>query len=236
MAHPIRYFLALSAVSMGFAAPASAQSTTETGAQVDSPGLAAPIHDERATETLFDSKTKMGGYGAPESKVSTVMSSPALLFGVQGGWIVDHRFILGLAGYGLASRHEVPEAMRVGGAPSTLEMGYGGLRLGYIVAPQSLIHFGFGLLMGGGGLGALSRDPVTTVAATGEKITEQRRANGEAFYVFEPQLEGEVNVSQFMRVAVSGSYRVINGIEAPGLDIMSLSGPSLGLALRFGAF
>jgi hypothetical protein len=126
--------------------------------------------------------------------------------------------------------------MRVDGLPSTLEMGYGGLRLGYLVAPQSLVHFGFGLIVGGGGLVAVSRDPVTTVAANGERSSERQRAHGEAFFAFEPELEGEVNVSQFMRVALSGSYRVINGVRAPGLDIASLSGPAVGLALRFGAF
>ena len=236
MAQSIRYFLALSTVSMCFAAPASAQPMPESGARSDSQSLTAPAHDERDAETLFYGKTKIGGYGAPESKLTTVMSSPALLLGAQGGWVVNHRFILGLAGYGLASRHEVPETMRVGGLPSTLEMGYGGLRLGYIVAPASLVHFGFGVVMGGGGLVAVSREPATTVAPNGERTSEQRRANADAFFAFEPEIEGEVNVTQFMRIAVSGSYRVIDGIEAPGLDIASLSGPSLGLALRFGAF
>jgi hypothetical protein len=158
------------------------------------------------------------------------------MFGVQGGWIVNHRFILGLAGYGLASRHEVPDAMRVGGTPSTLEMGYGGLRLGYVFMPESLAHFGFGMVVGGGGLAAVSREAATTVAPNGETQTEQRRANSEAFMVFEPNVEGEVNVTRFMRIAVSGSYRFMNGIGSPGLDNASVGGPALGLALRFGAF
>jgi hypothetical protein len=238
MARSIRYFFALSAVSMCFAAQASAQPTAEPGARTDSLTVAAPIHDDRAPQTLFrtDDKTKLGGYGAPESKFTTVLSSPALFFGVQGGWIVNHHLILGLAGYGLATRHEVPDAMRVGGMPSTLEMGYGGFRLGYLVAPESLVHFGFGAIVGGGGLVAVAREPLTTVAANGERNTEERRANAEAFLAFEPNLEGEVNVTQFMRVAVSGSVRIVNGIESPGLDMASLSGVSLGLALRFGAF
>jgi hypothetical protein len=238
MAQSIRAFLALSAISMCFAAPTSAQPMPGSGAPTDSPAPAAPAHDERAAETLLrnHSNTKLGGYGAPESKMTTVMSSPALLFGLQGGWVVNHRFILGLAGYGLATKHEVPEAMRVGGSPSTLEMGYGGLRLGYVFAPESLVHFGFGMVLGGGGLVAVSREPAITVAANGETKSEQRRANSEAFLAFEPNVEGEVNVTRFMRIAVSGSYRFINGIGSPGLDNASIGGPALGLALRFGVF
>jgi hypothetical protein len=236
MARSIHNFLALSAASMCFVVPALAQPMPGPGDRSDSASLVAPVRDERAAETLFHSKTAMGGYGAPETKFTSVMESPALLVGVQGGWIVNHRFILGLGGYGLATRHDVPEAMRVGGAPSTLEMGYGGLRLGYMVAPESLVHFGFGMLLGGGGVVAVSREPATTVAPNGETTTEQRRSNVEPFFAFEPELVGEVNVTQFMRIAVSGSYRIVNGLDSRGLDNASLSRPALGLALRFGAF
>jgi hypothetical protein len=102
--------------------------------------------------------------------------------------------------------------------------------------PESLAHFGFGMVLGGGGLAAVSRDPAITVAPNGATQSEQRRANAEAFFAFEPNVEGEVNVNRFMRIAVSGSYRFVNGIESPGLDIASLGGPAVGLALRFGAF
>jgi hypothetical protein len=236
MARSIRNFLGLSAVSMCFAVPAAAQPMPGPGDRTDSPAAATPVRDEHAAEMLFHSKTKMGGYGAPETRVTSVMASPALLLGAQGGWVINHRFILGLGGYGLATRHDVPEAMRVGGSPSTLEMGYGGIRLGYTVAPESLVHFGFGMLLGGGGLVAVSREPATTLAPNGETTTEQRRGNVEPFFAFEPELVGEVNVTQFMRIAVSGSYRFVNGLDSHGLDNASLSRPALGISLRFGAF
>jgi hypothetical protein len=47
-----------------------------------------------------------------DTKFTSILASPALLVGAQGGWIINHRFILGLGGYGLATRHDVPTEMQ----------------------------------------------------------------------------------------------------------------------------
>jgi hypothetical protein len=159
-----------------------------------------------------------------------------MFVGLQGGWIIDHRFILGAAGYGLATRHDSPEAFRVDGQPSTLEMGYGGLRLGYLVQPSSLVHVGFGLLVGGGGLVAVSRVRSTMMDADGDVDSERRTAHAEGVFAVEPQVEAELNMTSFMRIAASGSYRYIAAVDGPGLTNGSLSAPAIGLALRFGSF
>jgi hypothetical protein len=192
--------------------------------------------DEPAAQTLFGSKAHHGGYGALETKATAVLSQPAMLVGLQGGWIIDHRFVLGAAGYGLATRHDAPDAFRVEGQPSTMEMGYGGLRLGYLLQPASLIHVGFGLLIGGGGLVAVSRNRFTTTDPDGDVGMEHRTAHAEGVFALEPQVEGELNVTSFMRIAASGSYRYIAAVGGPGLSNANLSAPAVGLALRFGAF
>src|SRR4051812_32899151 len=48
-------------------------------------------------------KAHNGGYGAPEVRVTSIAGSPGILFGSQGGWIHDHVFVLGGAGYGLVN-------------------------------------------------------------------------------------------------------------------------------------
>jgi hypothetical protein len=125
--------------------------------------------------------------------------------------------------------------MLVDGRPSTLEMGYGGLRLGYLLMPKSVVHLGFGLLIGGGGVAALSKDQLPVVK-NGAVSYERRVDNSDAFFVTEPEIEAEINVTNFMRVAVSGSYRFVAGIHSPGLSSWDIAGPAAGVALRFGSF
>jgi hypothetical protein len=197
--------------------------------------LPEPAADQPAAETIFKGKVKHGGYGAPAMKVTAVNGEAAIMPGIQGGWVINHSFVLGVAGYGLATRQDAPVGMRVDGRPSTLEMGYGGMRLGYLVMPQSVVHLGFGLLIGGGGIAALSKDELPVIR-DGDLHYERRADNSDAFFVTEPEIEMEINVAQFMRVAVSGSYRFVTGIGSPGLSSWDIAGPAAGVAVRFGSF
>jgi hypothetical protein len=98
------------------------------------------------------------------------------------------------------------------------------------------VHVGFGLLVGGGGVVARSQNRMTMMDPDGEIDDGYRTAHAEAVFALEPQVEAEVNMTPFMRVAVSGSYRYIAAVDGPGLSNGSLSAPAVGLALRFGAF
>jgi hypothetical protein len=236
MSKSIRHAIAASAFALFGAIPAHAQGVSPQPPDRAGGSTEAAPHDELATETVFGSKVSHGGYGAPEGKLTAIMGDPALLAGVQGGWIVNHQFVLGIAGYGLASLHDAPDAMRVDGQPSTLQMGYGGVRLGYLLRPQSLVHVGFGLLIGGGGLVAVSQVPYTTIGSDGQVDSSYRRAHAESFFAIEPDVEVEMNLASFMRLAVSGSYRYTAAVDNPGLTNASLSAPAAGMALRFGGF
>lgn len=205
-------------------------------APVSAPTIAPPPRRaDPEPELLFSGRVRHGGYGAPEVRLSAVRGDFAAFVGAQGGWVLNHSLVIGLAGYGLATRHDAPLAMRVDGQPSRLALGYGGLRLAYWLFPQRLVHVGFGLLIGGGGVAAISKDRIERIE-DGETTREYRTAHGEGFFVLEPEVSAELNVTSFMRLGLSFSYRAIMGVDAPGLTSAKLSAPSGGLALRFGAF
>lgn len=199
------------------------------------PPAPEPSYDQPPEDTLFKGKVSHGGYGAPAVKITSVNGEAAVMPGIQGGWVIAHSFVVGAAGFGLATRQDAPAGMLVDGRPSTLEMGYGGLRLGYLVMPQSVVHLGFGLLIGGGGIAALSKDELPVVSNGAIKY-ERRVDNSEVFFVTEPEIEGEVNVTKFMRIAVSASYRFVAGVDSPGVSNWDVAGPAGGLAIRFGSF
>lgn len=195
--------------------------TTVTSAE---PTAAAPERDQ----TLFQGRVHHGGYGGPESKITTLTGDVAFLLGGQAGWVIDKRLVLGMAGYGLVTTHTPAEQLQSPTGPSRIDLGYGGARAAWIFAPAQLVHFTVGALIGAGGVGVSTKDPSAN--------NGRRSHDAEAFFAFEPQGEVEVNLFRYLRVAASGSFRYLSDTGKPGLHASDLSGPSASLALKIGYF
>jgi len=151
----------------------------------------------------------------------------AILVGGQGGWIINHGFVIGGAGYGLATTHDAPAELGRPNSRSTLQFGYGGMRLSYIVQPHDVVHVVFGLLAGAGGYSVLSRN---------DALDSHQMHDGRAFFVAEPQGEIETNLVRHIRVAFGFSYRFVGVRSIPGLNATDLSGPAASLMIKGGVF
>lgn len=189
--------------------------------------------EEMEHEVLVRSKAQLGGYGGPDMRLTSVLASPAALVGGQASWLVKHQYLFGVAGYGLASRIDAPNTMLIDGNSSRLGLVYGGIRLGVIATPHSLLHLTIGTLMGAGSLTGISNVPTRAEFEVGY---ERRMGHAETFFVVEPEVAVETNVASFMRVALGASYRYVTGIEQPGLSSGTLSSPAASLAFKFGVF
>ena len=204
-------------------ASALAQTTDEP-----KPFEAAPQADyDEPDRVLLPGKVKHGGFGAPKVKLTTMIGEPALLVGGQGGWIINHGFVIGAAGYGLSTTHDAPAAYAPANTRSTLQFGYGGPRLGYIFRSHDVVHLTLGVLVGGGGYTILSRN-----AAADDTYTH----GGRGFFVLEPQAELETNVLRFLRVGFGISYRYVGTKAVPYLETADLSGPAASLVAKLGSF
>ncbi|MBX3175116.1 MAG: hypothetical protein KF709_11930 [Gemmatimonadaceae bacterium] len=162
-----------------------------------------------------------GGMGGPVLKVSKVAGTSSIFMGGRGGWVINRKFILGGGGWGLTN--ENIRASDIGDGRARLQMGYGGLELGYMHDVSRLVHWSGHLLLGGGGA---SWDP--PAAASDNEET--------SFAVVEPELHLVLNVTSFFRIGAGASYRVVTG---PGLREVSgkdLSGAAGVLVFKFGAF
>ena len=109
------------------------------------------------------------------------------------------------------------------GDPGALEMGYGGLELGYVHRPDELVHFSLGVLIGAGGV-VWNPD-----GQSGSQVDD-------AFFVAEPELDVVLNVTRFFRVALGASYRLTQGVKLFDLRDADLSGLAGLVALKFGSF
>jgi hypothetical protein len=188
---------------------------------------------EREPEVLMRSSVPLGGYGGPDMRMTSIFAEPAMLVGAQASWLVNHQYFFGVAGYGLATRHDAPNAMRVDGNPSMLGLVYGGIRMGVVATPSKLLHVTLGVLAGPGSLTGISRIPTRAEFEVGY---ERRMGHAEAFLVLEPEVAVEANATSFMRVALGASYRYVTGLEHPGLSTGNLSSPAASLAVKFGVF
>jgi hypothetical protein len=156
-------------------------------------------------------------------KLTSLASTAALLGGVQGGWIIGHRLVVGGAGYGLVSDVVSPDILQPSnGDRAHVSFGYGGLRLGAIVAPRSVAHATFGVLLGGGGLGSQTNTGLAH--------------RSDSFFVVEPEVALEANLARHVRLDLGFTYRFVGGTELAGLSGTTLSGPAGSLAVKFGEF
>lgn len=171
-------------------------------------------------ETIFSGEIAHGGFGAPVVKFSSVKGEGAVFVGGKGGWVVNHSFVIGGAGYGLATKIE----KNIGNIKnSRLHFGYGGLYLEYIHSYEKLIHFSAEVLVGAGGM----------------EMSDDKRASlsmDDTFFVVEPALNLELNVHEMVVFGAGVSYRFVNGIETEGFSNKDFSNLSGQLYIKFGVF
>ena len=174
-------------------------------------------------ETLISDDIESGGYGGPELKFGSINGEWEVLVGGRGGWIINHRFVLGGAGYGMATKGETNPGSVFPYLNDEFEIGYGGLLLGYISRSNSLVHVTADVLIGGGGL-----------SPADEAL--QGSFDSDAFFILEPGVNFELNVSRKIRFGFGGSYRIVSGIEYFDLDNEDIGGMAINLILKFGKF
>ena len=159
-------------------------------------------------------KIENGGFGAPELKLTPLAGSLGVLMGSQGGWIIDHRFVLGGAGYGLVNDVTLDR----GGAARTVSFGYGGLRPAVLLgAREDVVHFSAAAVVGAAG---------ASVGDGASAVT----------WVIEPDVGVDASVTRWLRLGISGSYRFVGAAEDARLRSAQLSGPAVALMVKFGTF
>ena len=173
-------------------------------------------------ETLFTGDVSHGGYGAARVGYGRIAGKDAVIVSGEGGWIINHSFIIGAAGYALATQQAMPGDL---GVTDNLAFGYGGAMLGYTLLPEKLVHATLTVLVGAGGIGSYARvnlDHGSSVA--------------DAVFVLEPTLTVDLNMVKFMRTGLAVSYRYVSGVDAPNLSNADFSGFTGSFVMKFGKF
>lgn len=183
---------------------------------------ASHLHAQQA-ETLLSGDIQHGGFGGPVVKIGEVAGSAGVWVGGRGGWIITpndrHSISLGGGGYGLVTDHLSPTENDFYALN-----GYGGFELEYTNRSARLIHFTFSTLLGGGGLMLHNHD----YGDVNDDV--------DSYFVFEPGIHAELNVTHFFRIAAGTSYRITSGISRFSFNDSDFSGLNGVLTLKFGKF
>ena len=177
-------------------------------------------------ETLVGYEMENGDFGGPDIKLSTLNDKSALFIGGKGGWIINHTFVIGGAGYGLVNN--IATSPFHTESDYSLTMGYGGLYLEYIHNSDKLFHFTIHSLIGGGGAQYRKESSYNP--------DQYFYGKQSAFFVLEPGVSMMLNITQYFRLGLGLNYRYISGLDMEGLSSKELSAPSATITFKFGSF
>lgn len=178
----LRLFILIFGLFVGIASRTMAQNQPNT------------IDKNDQMQTLFGFDSKITGYGSIDSKFTRLNNKDAVLVGGHGGVIFNSYFYFGLGAYGLVTNNQF-----AGSLPDEsldMFMGYTGLMMGFNIIPKKVIHFSIPLFVGVGNL-ELENNNVFVENST--------------FLLFEPGLNLEINVVQFMKIGFGAGYRMVQG-------------------------
>lgn len=175
-------------------------------------------------ETLISGNIESSGFGAPVARYTQIDGKWGLMFGGRGGWIINHTFVIGGAGYGLVANNIKSDVADSAGGTLNYMLSYGGPEFEYIIESDDLVHATVGVLLGLGNTGFVSRNDA------------MRATDTSSFYIIEPGMNVELNVSKHFRIDIGVYYRLVSGVDSINLSNEKVNSPTVNLAFKFGKF
>lgn len=189
-------------------------------------------NDPNEVKSLLSKDNDIKGFGGIDVKFGMVNTDRSLLLGGYGGVIINKNYIFGLAGYGLATTNTFLGIPPGQDAEKELNLygGYGGLLIGGILFPKEMIHINIPILLGAGNMDVSDENYFNNGIDTEFTIDKS------AFFVIEPGIQIEANITGNLRLGLGATYRMIQAVDLLHLNDDDLSDYTVALSLRFGRF
>lgn len=190
-----------------------------------------PNNDE--VKSLLNKDNDLNAFGAADLKVGNFVGERGLLAGAYGGFIINRRYLFGVAGYGLVTNVEFQGTLPDDAETRKLNLhgGYGGVLIGATIAHKELIHISIPIVMGVGSFDVVDKNFFGSNLADSEFTIENS-----IFFVLEPGIQLEFNITKYFRIGAGVTYRYITGTELTNLKDREVTGTSGILSFRFGRF
>lgn len=164
-------------------------------------------------------------FGAPVVKYTVLRNQGAVMFGGRGGWNVTPSLLIGGGGYGTMTEVDAREGA-VPDAPGPLDVKFEsfGFDLEYAAHPKAPTHLTLKAFFGGAA-GHYMQDK-----------TDEQLGETDFMLLVEPEVGVERRVTDWLHLHLAVSYRLVSGVEQPGLEESDFSGAGAALAVKFGQF
>lgn len=185
-------------------------------------------------KSLLSKENDINGFGATDLKVTDFKGERGLMVGGYGGFIINRRFLFGVAGYGIVTNVEIQETLLDGSeGPRMLNLhgGYAGILIAPTIAPKEVIHVSMPIVFGAGSIEVVDKNFFPNNVQDSEFTIENS-----VFFAFEPGVELEFNITNYFRLGAGATYRYAVGSEFVNLTDDDLTGLSGFLSFRFGRF
>ena len=177
-------------------------------------------------ETLFSKARVIGGFGGPIVSFSKIENETTSFVGVGGGLIVNN-FFIGL--YGIGSTRMRNRQNRI--STETANLAHGGIWLGYTSNQYKLIHLFSTVKIGSGAVVYTTQKSLDT--------WDMKFEDADQIFAIAPEIGLELNIFRFFKIAFTGGYRWVEGLNKNDVrkytnsDFSSATGS---ISFRFGGF
>ena len=180
-------------------------------------------------ETLItrdkDSTTSYLGYGGPLLGATQINKELGLTIGGKGGVVINKKYAFGGIGFGMVNEPQFTGNNLSGNTNVPLQMsfGAGGVFFEYVFNIENLIHFSIPINIMAGGINIYDSKTEIEVESS-------------AFFIIEPGINIDLNVSKHYIQSLYISYRQVLGSSLVNLDDKNISGLNIGLIFKFGYY
>lgn len=152
-----------------------------------------------STATISAQSMESDVFAAPVFKYTRLVNQPALIIGGKGCWIINKHLALGAGYYALTSNVRSNYFDVQNNQEVLLNFNYGGLEFEYLLFKDPLFNLWLGMLTAGGGV---------------EYYVPNRSKNYPYtnLLVWEPQINFEVKIFEWLHADTGLSYRIISDI------------------------
>jgi hypothetical protein len=176
--------------------------------------------EEEYIKSLFNENLTINELWTPEVKINSIQGDIGTLVGFYGGALINRTFLIGISG-GLNLGHP------------RVNYGYFGGIMQYIFKPSEVVHYSGQLLLAHG----------TTKDYENPKrglLDNFWNISGASFFIMEPGLNIEANLSSRITLVAGMSYRYVSGLNENNENVMvtrvtnkDLSGWNFNIGLKF---
>lgn len=178
-------------------------------------------------------KLARGGYFGLTTHYSRIKGKDAFSVGTRFGYLMNHVFTIGFSGSGFVN--DIPFDNILPGRQVYLQGGYGGLLLEPIIAGKHPVHLTFPLMIGGGGV-LYNEESFYLDMGEDDAYQDWEVLDSDVFFVVEPGVNLEFNITSYFRIGLETKYRYVNGLLLLNTSANMLNGWSGGLNFKVGKF